>query len=166
MKKKAFNIVQDNDGFTYKCVTLLESECGITRPLLQQFIPCYGNALGDSSHLDRYGPVWLASSKVTTNNEDIARIETNAHIKVVNKLTTYQLKPEGMVGLDLIAHMIGFWELNSNGTDGSKFTISGSAHLDLSISLENIEVLKNTNRLLVGDNIESKRLIFKDATGV
>ena len=30
-KKKAFNIVQNNDGFTYECIQLLESEYGITR---------------------------------------------------------------------------------------------------------------------------------------
>ena len=61
--------------------------------------------------------------------------------------------------------MIGFRELNNDGTNGSKFTISGSGYLDLNISIDNIEVLENTSRLLVGDSIESKRLIFKDATG-
>ena len=35
----------------------------------------------------------------------------------------------------------------------------------MNISIDNIEVLENTSRLLVGDSIECKRLIFKDATG-
>ena len=37
--------------------------------------------------------------------------------------------------------------------------------MNLEISKDNISVLEHTNRLLVGDNIESKQLIHKDASG-
>ena len=89
-KKKAFNIVQDSGGFTYRSVLLLDSECNIGRSQVQQFIPCYGNALGDQSQSERSGPVSLDSSRVTTTNPDIARIEANASVAVVDRLPTYQ----------------------------------------------------------------------------
>ena len=84
--------------------------------------------------MDRSGPVSLDSSQVTTTNPDIASIEANASVGVVDRLPTYQLKPKGKKGLNLFAHMIGFRELNNDGTNGSKFTISGSGYLDLNIS--------------------------------
>ena len=115
--------------------------------------------------MDQSGPVSLTSSRVTNNNPDVARIEDNARTTVVDNLPTYQFKPKGKKGVDLFAHMIGFQELTNNGTNGRKFTVSGSSYLDLNKSADNFEVLVNTNRLIASDSIESKRLIFIDATG-
>ena len=62
-----------------------------------------------------------------------------------------------MKGADLFAHMIGYCERNNNGTNGSRYTTTGSHHLNLEISKDHISVLENTNRLIAGENIKSKR---------
>ena len=75
------------------------------------------------------------------------------------------MKPKEKQDKELFAYMICFCEKNNNGTNGSRYTTSGSHHLNLEISKDNISVLEHTNRLLVGDNIELKQLIYKDASG-
>ena len=164
MKKIAFNIVESSGGFTTECVLLLNSECLIGRCQLQHFLCCYGNAVNDRSQLDQSGPVALQRTN-DNSNDDVSRIETNARVGVVQNLSTYQLKPEGMKGVDLFSHMIGYRELNNNFTNGSKYTIAGSQHLNLEINKDNISILETTNRLLAGENIESKRLIYQHDNG-
>ena len=141
-----------------ECVKLLDSECGIGMSQLQHFLCCYGNAVKYPYQLDRSDPV-VVSRTNDNSNDDVARIETNARVGVVQNLSTFQLKPEGIKGRDLLSHMIGFRERNNNGTNGSKYTTTGSHHLNLEISKDNISVLENTNRLIAGENIKSKRLI-------
>ena len=73
-----------------------------------------------------------------------------------------------MTGEELFGHMIYFREMNSSGTDGSKYTTELSkrnAGINVEISDANVVVLKHTARLIAGDNIESKRSILKDAFG-
>ena len=65
----------------------------------------------------------------------------------------------------MFAHMIAYCERNGTSTNGSKFTTTGSQHLNLEISKDHIIVLEHTNRLFAGDNIDSKGLIYKDASG-
>ena len=158
-EEKAFDIFQSSGGFTTECVLLLDSECSIGRCQLQHFLCCYGNAVNDCSQLDRSGPVALQRTN-DNSNDDVSRIETNARVGVVQNLSTYQLKPKGMKGVDLFSHMIGYRERNNNGTNGSKYTTAGSQHLNLEINKDNISILETTNRLLAGENIESKRSIY------
>ena len=164
MKKKAFNTVESSGGFTLDCVKVLDSECGIGMSQLQHFLCCYGNAVKYPYQLDRSGPVIVHRTN-DNSNEDVSSIETNARVGVVRNLSTFQLKPKGIQGKDLLSHMIGFRERNNDGTNGSKYTTTGSHHLNLEISKDNISVLESTNRLIAGENIESKRLIYRDASG-
>jgi len=43
-----------------------------------------------------------------------------------------------MKGADLFAHVIGYREKNNNDTNGSKYTTTGSHHLNLEISKDTI----------------------------
>ena len=122
---------------------------------LQHFLCCYGNAVKYRYQFDRSGPVVVLRTN-DNSNDDVPTIETNARVGVVQNLSTFQLKPEGIKGRDLLSHMIGFCERNNIGTNSSKYAITRSHHLNLEISKDNISFLENTNRLIAGENIESK----------
>ena len=79
-------------------------------------------------------------------------------------LHTYQLKPEGMKGDELFAHMIQFRE-NRNWSKDKKFDSSGvmvspRKYLDVEVKPDNRKVLKAATEAIVGGNITAKRNIL------
>ena len=80
-------------------------------------------------------------------------------------LHTYQLKPQGMKGEELFAHMIQFRE-NHNWNKRKEFDFSGvmvspRKYLDVEVKPDNQKVLKAaTEASVVGGNITAKRNIL------
>ena len=100
--------------------------------------------------------------------EDVARAQA-AVASANHGLLTYQLKPEGMKGEELFAHMIQFRE-NHNWNKGKEFDSSGvmvspRKYLDVEVKPDNRKVLKAATEAIVGGNITAKRNILRDAFG-
>jgi hypothetical protein len=80
----------------------------------------------------------------------------------------YQLKPEGMKGEELFAHMIRFRESHNwkgNEFDESDVMVSPGRYLDVKVKPGNQAVLRAVAGSIVGGNITAKINILKDAFG-
>ena len=84
-------------------------------------------------------------------------------------LHTYQVKPEGMRGEELFAHMIQFRE-NHNWNKGKELDSSGvmvlpGKYLYIKVKPDIWKVLKAATEAIVGSNITAKRKILRNAFG-
>ena len=123
------------------------------------------------NHLERTLPALASVSTDSTAlplQEDVARAQA-AVASANHGLLTYQLKPEGMKGGELFAHMIQFRE-NHNWNKGKEFDSSGvmvspRKYLDVEVKPDNQKVLKAATEAIVGGNITAKRNILSRSRG-
>ena len=111
-KKNTFDIIEENKRFTMECFLELRKTCNIPTKDMQNMRVCYECAKEKSNHLERTLPELASGSRDSTAlplQEDVARAEAS--------LRTYQVKPEGMKGGELLAQMIQFGE-NHNWNKG------------------------------------------------
>jgi hypothetical protein len=168
-KKNAFDTIEENEGFTMECLIELRQVCKITTKDMQNMRVCYECAKETPNHLERTLPeLASASTAQVPPQDDVARAEA-ASASADHGLRTYQLKPEGMKGEELFAHMIQFRE-NRNWNKGKKFDSSGvmvspGKYLDVEVKPDNRKVLKAATEAIVGGNITAKRNILRDAFG-
>jgi hypothetical protein len=98
-----------------KCLIELRDKCKIATKDMQNMRVCYECTKEKPDQLDRTLPI--ASASMPPQHDDVRQ----AQAVVANAsagLITYQLKPEGMKGEELFAHMIQFRE-NHNWKDKS-----------------------------------------------
>ena len=114
--------------------------------------------------MDQKGIAWTKPPNPIIPNCN-KRIEQEARDGDLKNLSTYKLNPKGVKGKELLSHMVYFCKPNNEGTGDSKYTMEASDYLNVKISESNTEVLKNTNRLIAGENIDAKCPILKDAYG-
>jgi hypothetical protein len=95
--------------------------------------------------------------------------QAQAAVASVNDgLVIYQLKPEGMKGEELVAHMIRFRE--SRNWEGDEFNVSDmmvspGRYLNMEVKPENQAVLRAATGAIVGGNQTAKRNILKETFG-
>lgn len=149
-----------------ECLIELKEECRIPMKDMQNMRVCYECAKEKPDHLERTLPI---ASTLTSPllNEDVHQAQA-AVASVDHGLVTYQLKPEGMKGEELLSHMIRFRE--SRNWRGGKFDVSDvmvspARHLDVEVKAANRAVLRAATEAMVGGNITAKRNILKDAFG-
>jgi hypothetical protein len=162
-KRNAFDVIKENGGFTMECLIELRELCKIPTKDMQNMRVCYECSKETPDHLQRTLPI--ESTCTSPLNEDVHQAQ--AAVASVNAgLVTYQLKPEGMKGEELFAHMIWFRE--SRNWKGEEFDVSDvmvspGRYLDVEVKPENRAVLRASTGAIVGGNITAKRNILKDA---
>ena len=142
-KKNTFDIIEENKRFTMECFLELRKTCNIPTKDMQNMRVCYECAKEKPNHLEHTLPVLASVSTDSTAlplQEDVARVQA-AVASANHGLLTYQLKPEGMKGGELFAHMIQFRE-NHNWNKGKEFDSSGvmaspRKYLDVEVKPDN-----------------------------
>ena len=111
---------------------------------MQNFQVCYDLAKSDQSELTM---MVLVSRAVIVNKEEVSALATvNACKLTANSgICTFMLRPPGLKGEALFAHMIKYREMHSS----SKV----SHHLGIEMSAENENVLASTSKALAGENL-------------
>ena len=128
---------------------------------------------GQGSHqerMDKSVSDWLDSKGDRIDSDDkvinLERIIVGANVSVVLGLYVYRLHPPGLTRSELLAHMISYRETHQKSQRCTRSTLTTtSAYLDLEISKDNDTVLRNIERLIVGDIIDTKRNILAYAYG-
>ena len=111
-------------------------------------------------------PVEVPLSDGSDADNYLERIIEGANFYVVQGLNVNRLHPPGLTRSELFAHMIAYRETHHKIQRCTCSTLKNpSAYLDLKISKDNDTVLRNTARLIVGYDIDSKRSILADAYG-
>jgi hypothetical protein len=101
-------------------------------------------------------------------HDDVSRVRATV-ASADHGLHTYQLKPEGMRGEELFAHMIQFRE-NHNWNKGKELDSSGvmvlpGKYIYIKVKPDIRKVLKAATEVIVGSNITAKRNILQYAFG-
>jgi hypothetical protein len=142
-KRVVMAIVERNGGYTLKCLhELLYFEAHVLYPL------CVSAALENPHYLDFGVPTDDPGENVTP--ELAAAVATQ--LPVTHGLATFQLKPPGLTGDALFAHMVAFRARNSAQERPSTF-------LEVEMTEEQAAILAPTMQGL------SAQSIFKDAGG-
>eukprot|EP00957_Ditylum_brightwellii_P122237 9321615-Ditylum_brightwellii.AAC.1 len=136
-----------NHKFSIDCVKQLHSECSIVFKDMQSFHICYESAKADVTHLDLMLP---EASEVPQGVDVEVQLAQKSVGSANNGLMSFMLDPPDVTGKKLFLHMIKFRELHKEESVVSK-------HLNVEVTLDNLEVLKTAKKLLVGDTADIKR---------
>lgn len=99
-KKLVMSIVDEHGDWNVDCVKTLFVDCHIPLKDMQHLRVCYELAKEHPEHLELEEPV---SSAITVAPEVLAA--SKAQKSVTDGLTSFQLKPDGLVGLELFEHL-------------------------------------------------------------
>ena len=147
-KRLVMTIVERNGGYTPKCLNELYFEAHVPFQEMQKLRLCVSLALENPHHLELGMPEVDTGGKVAP---ELAAAMA-AQLPVTHGLPSFQLKPAGIHGDALFAHMIAFRARHSCETEPSK-------HLAIDVSPEQKTILAPTIHDL------SVQAILKDAGG-
>ena len=149
-KGKVFRVIEKHGAFSVPCVMELGTECNIPMTEMQHMRLCYEVAKENPVHLTLGLPVAPAARTISPEEAAAA-----AALKSANHgLRFFNLKPPGIIGLELFEHMSGYARRHSKDS-----TFEPSAHLDLEMSKKQKEILNPSAQDL------TMREIMKDAGG-
>ena len=135
-KKKIFNLVKSEGGFTAECVRKLSgSEYSIRTKDMHSLRVCYEVAMENPDHLEREVPTKEDLERLNgengTNPEiEAAKLKTK---KITHGLNSFLLKPEELKGEALLNHMIKFRK--THGTENAR-SLSTSPSMYLAIDVD------------------------------
>ena len=120
-KRKIFELIESEGGFTANCVQKLNShEYSIRLVDMHHLRVCYEVAKENPEHLDRGIPKDDEIVNETAYATEVKAAKERA-TKVNDGLDSFMLKPDGMKGNALLDHMIRFRNRNANDSKPSGF---------------------------------------------
>jgi hypothetical protein len=151
-KKLVVSVVEKHGSYTVECCRELQNLCHVPLKDMQHLRVCIQSAVECPSQLDRGAPA--DNEMAIARTKPALLIVAEAELKHVNDgLKSFLLKPPGLTGPDLFAHLIKKREISHAEST------SPSRHLNLEISESNRRVLRTTKLCM------TKREIMKEAGG-
>jgi hypothetical protein len=98
-------LIDEKEDFSVDCLQKLYSEFSIPFADMQNLRVCYELAKTDCSHLDR-GPPDATVVETQQQLPAEVKIAIKATTRVTEGLSSFELKPAGMKGLNIFDHMI------------------------------------------------------------
>ena len=169
-KQAAMSIVSTHGGFTVDCLSELQVRCNIDFNMASDFCVCYECAIQDPSHLQRDLQTVVVQQGQEKNDDedyfDVDGFQGNVEQGALNGLTAFQLKPEGLKGIELFEHMVRYRELKCHPKENHmRHTTEASGYLDAHVTYENKCILHMIGNKICGDQVDAKRTILADAFG-
>ena len=154
-KKKVSSVIDAFDGcFPVECVQKLKSECSIAVKDMQNIRVCYETAKKHPDHLDMGVNQHSDAAGSSSAAPEVAAALAGQK-PVSHGLINFELKPSGMAGRELLAHMSTFARRHT--AEGT--TLEPSRYLDIEITRDQRMILNPSQQDL------TFRAIMRDTAG-